>query len=155
MTRAMKSPTTRRLSGATTPLVRALHLLIAALLWLSAAPLAYAGDARIRVVSAEQLIELALAHPQMVIIDSRLPTDRAHGYIEGSINLSDADTDCASLAGLVPSKSTPVAFYCNGPKCNRSAIASEIAASCGYRESYWLHGGFEEWLDKGYPTLTD
>lgn len=107
------------------------------------------------VINAEQLIKLALAHPEMVIIDSRMATDRKHGFIEGSTSLADVDTDCYSLARFVPSTSTPVAFYCNGPKCNRSAVASDIAAKCGYQQSYWFRGGLDEWVNKGYPTLAD
>lgn len=131
---------------------------LAALLSTALAPAAQPRDPagpRIEVVSAEQLIELALAQPEMVIIDSRMPTDRQIGFIEESINLPDVDTTCASLAKLVPSTGTPVAFYCNGPKCNRSAVAGQVALACGYDNSYWFRGGFEEWVAKGFPTLVD
>lgn len=107
----------------------------------------------LQVVDAEQLIQMALADPQLVLVDSRIPTDRQYGYIEGSVSLPDVDTNCDSLAHLLPSLSTPAVFYCNGVKCNRSATAARIAQGCGYTHSYWFRGGLDEWLSKGYPTL--
>jgi rhodanese-related sulfurtransferase len=104
-------------------------------------------------VSAEALIELAEREPKLVVIDSRVTSDRHHGYIQGSVSLPDADTACATLGDVVPSHDTPTLFYCNGVKCGRSVIAVKIAKGCGYRKLYWFRGGFEEWKQKGYPFL--
>ena len=106
-------------------------------------------------VNAEQVIELAASIPNLFIIDSRIPSDRQHGYIEGSTNLADTETSCDSLAKLIPDLNTPTLLYCNGPKCGRSATAAKIAIGCGYRTLYWFRGGFEEWLEKSYPVLTE
>lgn len=107
------------------------------------------------VIDAEELIDLALTNPALRIVDSRLPSDRKLGFIEGSINLPDTDTNCERLAELLSHKDVPVAFYCNGPKCERSARAAATARLCGYRESYWFRGGFEEWVAKRFPTVID
>lgn len=104
-------------------------------------------------IDAEHLIELVSSRPNVVIIDSRIREDRAEGYIEGSINLLDRETDCDSLASLVTDKQTPVIFYCNGVKCDRSDTAARIAVNCGYREVYWFRGGMEEWRAKNYPLI--
>ena len=104
-------------------------------------------------VDAAGVIRLADAAPQLVIIDSRIAMDRRQGYIEGSVSLPDIDTSCASLARAVPAKDRPVLFYCNGPRCGRSAVAAEIAHDCGYRSVYWYRDGFEDWKTKGYPYL--
>jgi rhodanese-related sulfurtransferase len=106
-------------------------------------------------IDAEQLIELVVKHPDAVVIDSRVDVDRADGYIEGSVHLVDTRTDCTSLAGLVPTPDTPVAFYCNGVRCDRSAHAVGIAVACGYRQVYWFRGGIEEWRSKQYPLIQD
>jgi rhodanese-related sulfurtransferase len=106
-------------------------------------------------IDAEQLIALVVKHPDAVVIDSRVAVDRADGYIEGSIHLVDTRTDCASLAGLVPASDTPVVFYCNGVRCDRSARAVGIAVACGYRQVYWFRGGIEEWRSKEYPLIQD
>lgn len=108
-------------------------------------------------VTAEQVFTLFDSTPGLVIVDSRLAdgpsSGRAQGFIEGSVSLPDIETDCASLARVLPRKDTPALFYCNGPKCGRSAKAIVVARQCGYRKLYWFRGGFEDWLAKGYPYV--
>jgi len=107
------------------------------------------------IVDTEEFIELFDKYTNVVVIDSRLSSDRKQGYIEGSINLPDVLTDCNKLSSLVKVKQTPVVFYCNGEDCLRSSKAIKIAISCGYKNIYWLRGGFQEWLLKGYPYLRE
>jgi rhodanese-related sulfurtransferase len=104
-------------------------------------------------VDAEGVLELAEKNPDLVIVDARIRQDRLQGYIEGSVSLPDVDTSCESLARIIPRKSTPVLFYCNGPKCGRSVRSSRKALDCGYTGVYWYRGGFEEWKNKNYPYL--
>jgi rhodanese-related sulfurtransferase len=108
-------------------------------------------------VSAEEVFTLFGKTPDLVIVDSRLAagpsSGRANGYIEGSLSLPDTKTNCASLARIIQRKNTPSLYYCNGPKCIRSAKAIEVALKCGYTNIYWFRGGFEEWLNKGYPAI--
>ena len=106
-------------------------------------------------IDAEAFIELVGEIPDLIIIDSRIPGDRKQGYIEGSISLPDVDTSCESLSKHIPQKNAASLFYCNGVKCGRSAIAIKIALGCGYSNIYWFRGGFEEWLQKGYPYLQE
>jgi len=69
------------------------------------------------------------------------------------LSLPDEQTTCDSLAEAIPSKQAPALFYCNGPKCGRSAVAVKIALDCGYQRIYWFRGGFEEWKNKAYPYV--
>jgi rhodanese-related sulfurtransferase len=101
-------------------------------------------------IDAESLIELSREKEDLVIIDSRIKSDRNQGHITGSISLPDTETDCASLLTKIDRKSTPTVFYCNGPKCRRSDRAVVIARDCGYENIYWFRGGFEEWNNKNY-----
>lgn len=102
-------------------------------------------------ISAEQLIDLVDEFDNLVIIDSRIDKDRAAGHIEGSFSLPDIKTTPESLSTAIPSKETPVAFYCNGVKCGRSVKASTMAVNEGYKNVYWFRGGWEEWIQKGLP----
>lgn len=104
-------------------------------------------------ISAEEFISIISNIPDLVVIDSRITANRKHGFIEGSLSLPDTKTNCNTLAALLKSHDTPVAFYCNGVKCGRSVNASQIALSCGYRNIYWFRGGFMEWKEKEYPYL--
>lgn len=113
-------------------------------------PESIAGTVRI---TAEQLIDFLDEYDDLVIIDARKPVDRIPGYIEDSIALPDFDTNAASLAQHLETKSTPVVFYCNGIKCGRSGTAAKVAVAEGYEKIYWFRGGWGEWLEKGYPTV--
>ncbi len=101
-------------------------------------------------IDAESLIKLAAEHENLVIIDSRIKSDRRQGFIAGSISLPDTETDCFSLFQIINRKNTATVFYCNGPKCRRSDRAIVIASECGYTNLYWFRGGFEEWKNKNY-----
>jgi len=101
-------------------------------------------------IDAETLIKLAYDRDDLVIIDSRIKSDRRQGFIAGSISLSDTDTNCATLHSIIDLKTTPTVFYCNGPKCRRSDRAVSTATDCGYKNLYWFRGGFEEWKEKNY-----
>ena len=101
-------------------------------------------------INAEMLIQLARDHDDLVIIDSRIKSDRRQGFIAGSHSLPDTETDCLSLLSIIDKKDTATVFYCNGPKCRRSDIAVGIASECRYTNIYWFRGGFEEWKNKQY-----
>lgn len=104
-------------------------------------------------VSAEQVVELVMNTPELVVIDARKSSDReSAGWIEGSVGLPNYDTNADSLQKHIPSKSTPVLFYCNGVKCGRSVESSKIAVGLGYEKIYWFRGGWEEWMEKGMPV---
>lgn len=104
-------------------------------------------------VTAEEVVELVTEKPDLVIIDARKASDReSAGWIEGSIGLPNYETDESSLAKFIPSKTTPVLFYCNGVKCGRSVESAKKAVSYGYKNVYWFRGGWEEWLAKGMPV---
>ncbi|MBX2809329.1 MAG: rhodanese-like domain-containing protein [Cellvibrionaceae bacterium] len=115
-------------------------------------PQAIEGTTR---VSAEDIFDLFDEYDDLVIIDSRKPADREPGYIEGSLSLPDFDTTPATLAANIATKSTPVVFYCNGPKCGRSVKASKMAVAEGYENVFWFRGGWQEWSDKGLPAVKD
>lgn len=103
-------------------------------------------------VTATRVIELIQSTPSLVIIDSRM-NDRPQGYIEGSVNLADIDTTCETLAQHIKTLSSPVVFYCNGPRCRRSEKAIKVAIKCGYSSIYWYRGGFEDWMNQGFPYI--
>lgn len=102
-------------------------------------------------VDSEDVVNLIVELPELVIIDARIASDRLEGYIEGSVSLSNIDTDCENLEAVLKSLQTPVLFYCNGINCERSEKSAQIAVSCGYSEIYWFRGGIEEWKYKQYP----
>ena len=107
----------------------------------------------IETLSAEQVVEVILAKPDIIVIDARIREDRQYGYLDESISLPDIETNCHSLAEYIPNKNRPVIFYCNGIQCGRSVISIKVARSCGYSKLYWFKGGFAEWKQKGFPYV--
>lgn len=105
------------------------------------------------VINADDLVGLIEKRPEIVVVDSRLPTDRRIGFIEGSINVTDDDTNCDSLKSMAPRTEIPVVFYCNGERCPRSGHSVNTAVSCGYKNVYWFRGGMDEWKAKNYPYV--
>lgn len=103
-------------------------------------------------VTAEKLVEMVAAMPQLVIVDARHREEYGKGHIEGAVNLIDTDMTRASLARLIPRTDTPVLFYCNGERCLRSSHAAKLALGWGYRKVYWFRGGWQEWGDKNLPV---
>ncbi len=137
-----------------------LHSVIASSLLLVGMNLSYAAEAPLLIpgttkVSAEELLDIAAKTPDLFIIDARIRADRLQGYIEGSISLPDIETNCTSLARVIPKKNAVVFFYCNGVKCGRSVRSSRIALKCGYNNIYWFRGGYAEWTAKNYPFIKD
>lgn len=104
-------------------------------------------------VSAEEVIELVEKYDDLVILDARKKSDVAKGFIEGSISLPNTETNADTLASHVPSKSTPIAIYCNGIKCGRSVKSAKIAMAEGYSKIFWFRGGIQEWEAKGLPVV--
>jgi rhodanese-related sulfurtransferase len=107
------------------------------------------------VVSAEQVVELTLSRPELVIIDSRKKSEFGKGHIEGAANLLNTTMRREDLDRLAPDKTTPLLFYCNGARCMRSTDAIRKATDWGYRNIFWFRGGWKEWTDKRLPAITE
>lgn len=159
MSAAILRPSTR-----TTETMPTLTHTLLLFLWFSLAALCQAATGNDKTVSPEHidgttivdaagLIETATQIPDLILIDSRIPADHREGFIEGSVSLPDTDTDCNSLASIVPTLTSPVLFYCNGIKCGRSATTAAIAVACGYTRVYWFRNGMEEWQEEEYPLV--
>lgn len=105
-------------------------------------------------VDAEGIFELVESKPELVILDNRREGDYEAGHIEGAVRLLDTDiTDESVLAEAVPSKDTPVLFYCNGLSCGRAANAVEKAVEWGYSDVYYYALGMTEWNEQGLPVV--
>jgi len=118
----------------------------------AAKPLAPESIEGVTIVSAEQLIELILNSPALVIIDSRYHEEYAKGRIEGSISIPDIDMTKAGLEKITKNSKTPIVFYCNGIRCLRSSRAATQAIQWGFKQVYWFRQGWVDWVKKQYPV---
>ena len=106
-------------------------------------------------VSAEEVIELILANPNLIVIDSRKKAEYQKGHIEGAINILNTRLKPEDLERISPDKSTEILFYCNGSRCLRSADSIKKAKKWGYTRLIWFRGGWKEWTEKRLPVVTD
>jgi len=105
-------------------------------------------------VTAEGLIKLVFSNPEMVLVDSRKKTEYIKGHIEGAINILNTRLTKQNLQKIVPDRSDAILFYCNGPRCLRSADSVKKALSWGYTNIFWFRGGWKEWREKRFPIIT-
>ena len=109
----------------------------------------------ITIVTAEQVIEMILDNPDLVVIDSRKKTEYLKGHIEGAANLLNTHLKSEDLERVAPDKNTAILFYCNGIRCLRSSDSINKAKSWGYTNLIWFRGGWKEWTEKRLPVITD
>lgn len=109
----------------------------------------------VRIVTAEQAIELILENPDMPVIDSRKKTEYVKGHIEGAVSLLDTEMTEQSLRAVAPNRHATILFYCNGVRCLRSSNAIRKARGWGYNSLVWFRGGWKEWTEKRLPIMTE
>lgn len=109
----------------------------------------------VRSVSAEQVIDLILANPDLLVIDSRKKTEYLNGHIEGAVNILNTRLTRESLERIAPDKSREILFYCNGTRCLRSSDSINKARGWDYTNLIWFRGGWKEWTEKRLPVVTD
>ena len=102
-------------------------------------------------VDAEETVELITNTTNLLIVDSRKEVEYSKGHIQGSVSLLNTEMTLEQLMKHAPDKSTPLLFYCNGPRCLRSSKAAIKAQDWGYKMIYWFRGGWNEWVEKGMP----
>ncbi|NOQ90659.1 MAG: hypothetical protein GQ549_06915 [Gammaproteobacteria bacterium] len=109
----------------------------------------------VTIVSAEEVIEMILADPELIVIDSRKKTEYQKGHIEGAINILNTRLTREDLESISPDKSKEILFYCNGTRCLRSTYSIKKAKKWGYENLIWFRGGWKEWTEKRLPIITD
>ena len=70
-----------------------------------------------------------------VLLDVRTPTEYQKGYLQGAINLPQADVG-TKAAKVVPAKDTPIYVYCRGGR--EAAMATEKLLKQGYTDVHDL-----------------
>ncbi|MEA2094129.1 MAG: rhodanese-like domain-containing protein, partial [Pseudomonadota bacterium] len=106
-------------------------------------------------VSAEDVVDLILSNPDMIIIDSRKKTEYLKGHIEGAVNILNTELALEDLETLAPDRTQVLLFYCNGTRCLRSSDSINKAIDWGYTTIFWFRGGWKEWTEKRLPVITE
>jgi hydroxyacylglutathione hydrolase len=93
-------------------------------------------------ITADRLAERMRTTPELAVIDVRNPGEVALGAIPGARSIS-LPSLLDRAGGLDPS--APTVLYCAGGY--RSAIASSLLRSMGFRDVSDLVGGYASWIE--------
>jgi rhodanese-related sulfurtransferase len=109
------------------------------------------GDiAAATIISVEEVYEIITEGEDYFILDVRNQDEYDEAHIEG-VTLIPVDTLESRLNELPTNR--PIIVYCKAG--GRSAAAAEILVNNGFTEVYDMGGGITEWIDKGYPTVSE
>ena len=136
-------------------IIASISVLFSSILCADQKPYAPENIQDVTIVSAEEVIELILAKPELIVIDSRKKTEYQKGHIEGAINILNTRLKREDLESISPDKSKAILFYCNGARCLRSTDSIKKAKKWGYENLIWFRGGWKEWTEKRLPAITD
>lgn len=85
-------------------------------------------------------------------IDARPVEEFAEGHIKGAVNIPFYGSEnYESVLNKIP-KDQIVVTYCNGDDCDLSILLGDELFKKGYKKVYVFFGGWNDWLEKGYPT---
>ncbi|BDQ02127.1 rhodanese-like domain-containing protein [Ignavibacterium sp.] len=84
-------------------------------------------------------------------IDARMSEEYNEGHITGAINIPfDGDESYRDILKTI-SKDEILVTYCSGTECDLSILLGDELFEKGYKKVYIFFGGWNDWLEKGYP----
>ena len=92
----------------------------------------------------------ALFDQSVVFVDTRTDADWEAGRIPAAVHLELKKVLSEVRLRAVVQKDQPLVFYCNGPKCMRSAEGAAMAVAWGFTKVYYFREGFPAWKTAGY-----
>ncbi len=88
----------------------------------------------------------------LVVIDVRDPDEYREGHIEAATNISRGFLEFR-IASVASDPSVPIVLYCQTGL--RSVLAGKALKELGYRNVINLAGGYQRWVQSGYPTVRE
>lgn len=106
------------------------------------------GDVIAKDIKADEMKNV-LDKDGIIILDVRTPGETSRGMIPGAIEIDfnggNFEKQVEKLA-----KDKPIYIYCASG--GRSKRAQNLMKDKGFKETYNLLGGFNNWSQQGYPT---
>jgi len=97
----------------------------------------------------------AFTQGSALFLDARSQEDYQSGHIRGAINLpAHAFMDSLVFLDKLSLELTLIT-YCDGADCNASIDLAADLKLMGFARVHFFFGGWQEWIDAGFPTDTD
>ncbi len=101
---------------------------------------------KVREVTAAD-VDVLRARGGLTIVDVREDSERAQGYMPGSVHISKSYIE-GQIEAAIPDRNQPVVLYCAGGV--RSLFAAATLQELGYADVASMAGGFQAWKSGGY-----
>jgi rhodanese-related sulfurtransferase len=88
----------------------------------------------------------------VIFIDSRSKEEYADGHIKGAINIPFYESEKYEDVLNKIDKNEIIVTYCSGEDCDTSILHGDELFEKGYKRVYIFHGGWDDWLETGYPV---
>lgn len=100
-------------------------------------------------LDAKAFRERSAKEPNSVILDVRTPEEVNAGIIPGAKVIDFRTSDFASKIGQLDKNKTYF-VYCKAG--GRSSRTVDMMKNAGFKHIYELDGGFDDWVNAGYPV---
>jgi len=90
----------------------------------------------------------------IVFIDARESEEFANGHILNSVSIPFYEFEPNEYKLKTIKKDQPVVVYCAGTECDLSILLGDQLFESGYKKTYIFFGGWNEWLEAGYPVTS-
>jgi len=104
---------------------------------------------RVKEISAPDVKRRMDAGERLVLVDVREESEWARGHLPGAIHLGRGILE-RDIEKSIPETATETILYCSGGF--RSALGADNLQRMGYTNVESMAGGWQGWLDAGYPT---
>ncbi|HSL90815.1 MAG TPA: rhodanese-like domain-containing protein [Ignavibacteriaceae bacterium] len=88
----------------------------------------------------------------VIFIDSRSKEEYADGHIKGAINIPFYESEKYEDVLNKIDKNEVIVTYCSGEDCDTSILHGDELFEKSYKRVYIFHGGWDDWLETGYPV---
>lgn len=96
-----------------------------------------------------------LFEQNILFIDAREKSDYDYAHIKGAINIPfDHFDEYKNLLNGID-KSRTIVTYCGGSDCDLSIMLGNLLFDLGYKKTFIFFGGWNDWLQAGYPTQSN
>ncbi len=85
-------------------------------------------------------------------IDARTKEEFAEGHIKNSINIPFYESEKYESVLSNLDKNKTIVTYCSGEDCDLSIMLSDELFEKGFKRIYIFYGGWNDWLEAGYPV---